>query len=219
MRKICLFLCLLSGLLPKSCQQEVTSGSTYVYFSENTLTIEEVISYFAENEIELEIVIKSNEDNKFLITYNMEDKEKIYDLSVDFNFTNLEKTFTFTDEEGNILFEDSSIFSFYFYDGNIEITVSDTDTFFEVTNNLVGQKMMLWIGYVEESESYIGDFKAYSGLGSEQEKIEAEKKIIANAIVNEGINTSPVRITGTYKYDDETLNKLFSNEICYYAVK
>ena len=22
-----------------------------------------------------------------------------------------------------------------------------------------------------------------------------------------------------YKYDDETLNKLFSNEICYYAVK
>ena len=40
-----------------------------------------------------------------------------------------------------------------------------------------------------------------------------EKKIIANAIVNEGINTSPVRITGTYKYDDETLKHLHDLEL------
>ena len=79
--------------------------------------------------------------------------------------------------------------------------------------------MMLWLGYVKETESYIGDIKSYNGFGTKEEKQEAEDKILINSKINEAIDSDKINVVYSSKYDVETLNKLYSNEICYYIVK
>ena len=219
MNKTNLFLSFLSLITLSSCKTVIEDVTSYVYFSNYNLNVEDVINYYAENDIELTNAIKSNQDNKFLITYKNKYKESINNLSVDYDFSKYNNNFTFTDEQGNILFEDSSIYSLYFKDIGVEITISDTSTFYEVTNELVGQNMMLWLSYVKETESYIGDIKSYNGFGTQEEKQEAEDKILVNSKVNEAIDSDKINIVYSSKYDAETLNKLYSNEICYYIVK
>lgn len=114
---------------------------------------------------------------------------------------------TFTDSTGKILMygnevlaeENGAVLGYDQGKPVIMLNIKDTTKFGEVTSSLVGQNMLAWIGYREESEDYVGDFNAaFNQKGSEAEQLAAQKKIIINATVNEAINSSTAQIQGSF---------------------
>ena len=86
----------------------------------------------------------------------------------------------------------------------VTFNIADTQLFKSITGKLAGSNLMAWIGYEEANEQtgYIGDFAAYNGLSSVLNQINASKKIIINATINEAIDSEVVRVTGSFSNEN-----------------
>ena len=114
---------------------------------------------------------------------------------------------TFTDDEGNFLMDgtvlketDGAILSYEDGVPIVLLNIADTSKFGSATGSIAGHNMIAWIGYEgpNQETGYIGDFKAYKGEGNEEEYIQAHRKVIVDATVNEAINSDTAKITGSF---------------------
>lgn len=125
---------------------------------------------------------------------------------------------TFTDSEGNIVMdgsvlkeEDGAVLSYSNGSPIVLLNIADTETFGTVTGNLAGSNMMAWIGYEQASDTYIGDFAAYSGEGTPEQQALATKKLIINATVNEALTGDTAQISGNFTAKEASqIGKLLS---------
>ena len=83
---------------------------------------------------------------------------------------------TFTDSDGNFLMDgtvlketDGAILSYEDGVPIVLLNIADTATFGSKTGSIAGKNMIAWIGYQGPSDTYIGDFKAYMGEGTEEQ--------------------------------------------------
>ncbi len=130
-------------------------------------------------------------------------------------------TITFTNSSGEVLMDgsvlkekDGAVLSYDNGQPIVLLNIKDTATFGEVTGNLVGQNMMIWIGYDDGSNdpNNYSDFYYYSNPGVDQERAEqAARKIIVNATVNQALTDSTAQITGSFTAEQATqISKLLS---------
>ncbi len=130
-------------------------------------------------------------------------------------------TITFTDGEGNVLMDgsvlkekDGAVLSYDQGQPVVLLNIQDTATFGDVTGDLVGKNMMVWIGYDDGTTDPNGrsDFYYYSNPNVDMDRAEqAARKIIVNATVNEALTGSTAQITGSFTAERATqISKLLS---------
>ena len=127
---------------------------------------------------------------------------------------------TFTDDEGNFLMDgtvlketDGAVLSYSDGVPIVLLNIADSQKFGSVTESIAGHNMIAWIGYEgpNAETGYIGDFAAFKGEGTEEQYIQANRKVIINARVNEAIYSDTAQITGTFTAEEASqIGKLLS---------
>ena len=159
------------------------------------------------------INVVKQEENKTTCNLLFTSKEDYKNLIVLSDYSNIckDNTITFTNNKGEIVMDQSVLKEkdgvvLNYEDGvpTVTFNIADTQLFKSITGKLAGSNLMAWIGYEEANEQtgYIGDFAAYNGLSSVLNQINASKKIIINATINEAIDSEVVRVTGSFSNEN-----------------
>ena len=127
---------------------------------------------------------------------------------------------TFTDSQGNIKMTgeevlqetNGAVLSFQNGEPVVVLNISDTTLFGEVTGELAGQNMIIWVGYREASDDYVGDYDAaFNNKGSEADQAAAKEKILVNAQIESAITSSSATISGLFSEEEAaSISKVLS---------
>ena len=209
-----LLVALMAFSLVDSCAFTEKEDISITCIFDTSESIEYINDYLNHFEIYPEnINVVKQEENKKTCNLLFTSKEDYKNLIVLSDYSNIckDNTITFTNNKGEIVMDQSVLKEkdgvvLNYEDGipTVTFNIADTQFFKSITGKLAGSNLMAWIGYEEANEQtgYIGDFAAYNGLSTVLNQINASKKIIINATVNEAIDSEVVRVTGSFSNEN-----------------